>query len=297
MDKIESMKRFIAVAQTGSFTQAAEQLNAPKSAISMSVSRLEKHLNTRLLHRSTRQVSLTESGERYFEQSQRLLDELEGLESQFQGESEQLSGVIKVDMPSRFFSTMVSPNLSDWFRAHPNTQIRLVGADYRIDLIKERVDCVIRGGVLENSNLIARRLGTMEMVNCVSPGYIRRYGIPNSLEDLTEHFVVDYSPGNRQQNYGFEYFNDNKTQFVQVPSLISVSTTDAYLSACLSGLGIIQLPRRGIAEYLNSGELIEVLPQFCCEPMIISVLYESRRQQPRKITEFIDWLVVLFSSQ
>ncbi len=148
MDKIETMKRFIAVAQTGSFTQASNQLNVPKSAISTSVSRLEEYLQTRLLRRSTRQLSLTEAGERYLIQSQRLIDELEGLENQFQREGHELGGVIKVDMPSRFFSTLVSPRLTEWFEMYPKTQIRLVGADHRVDLIKERIDCVVRGGAI-----------------------------------------------------------------------------------------------------------------------------------------------------
>ncbi len=294
MDKIETMKRFIAVAQTGSFTQASNQLGVPKSAISPSVSRLEEHLQTRLLRRSTRQVSLTEAGERYLSHSQRLIDELEGLENQFQRESNELSGVIKVDMPSRFFSTVLAPNLHEWFELHPKTQLRLVGADYRIDLIKERIDCVIRGGVLEDSNLVARHLGNIEMVNCVSPSYVEKHGLPTQLDELHKHFVVDYSPDQGIAASGFEYVKNSKTYFVSTQSLISVSTTDAYLSACLSGLGIIQLPKWGVQEQIAKGELIEVLSDYVCKPMTMSVLYESRHQQPRRIREFIDWISSLF---
>ncbi len=295
MDKIETMKRFIAVAQTGSFTQASNQLNVPKSAISTSVSKLEDYLQTRLLRRSTRQLSLTEAGERYLLQSQRLIDELEGLENQFQRESNELSGLIKVDMPSRFFSTLVSPHLAEWFEMYPKTQIRLVGADHRVDLIKEKIDCVIRGGALEDSNLVAKALGSMPMVNCVSAGYVDRYGLPTTLNSLSHHYVVDYSPNQGQQDNGFEYTAEGNVYFVSVPSLISVSTTDAYLSACLNGLGIIQLPRMGVENYLASGELVEVLPDYRCDPMEMSVLYESRHQQPKRIVEFINWLISVFA--
>ncbi|MDW6005443.1 LysR family transcriptional regulator [Vibrio mangrovi] len=294
MDKIEAMKRFISVAQTGSFTRASEQLNVPKSAISTSISKLEEHLQTRLLYRSTRQVSLSEAGERYYIQCLRLLDELEGLENQFQRESQELHGVIKVDMPGRFFSAIVAPHLPEWFQQYPKTQIKLLGADYRIDPIKERVDCVIRGGELENSNLVRRSLGAVDMVNCISPGYAEHYGIPVSLDDLKNHYVVDYSPAHTQLQNGFEYHRNNQTCFVPVPSLISVATTDAYLSACLNGLGIIQLPKTGVKQQLARGELIEVLTEFTCAPMSLSVLYESRSQQPRRLSEFINWLVVLF---
>lgn len=288
------MKRFIAVAHSGGFTRASELLNLPKSAISTSISRLEEHLQTRLLYRSTRQISLTEAGERFLIQSQRLLDELEGLENQFQRESHELRGVIKVDMPSRFFSTLVAPHLHEWFQQHPQTQIRLLGADYRIDPIKERVDCVIRGGDLENSNLVGRHLGSMKMINCISPSYAERYGIPMMLDDLKAHFIVDYLADNTQQQNRFEYNQHNKTHFIPTPSLISVRTTDAYLAACLSGLGIVQLPKTGVKQQLASGELIEVLSEFTCETMKISVLYESRHQQPKRLSEFIDWIASLF---
>jgi len=294
MDKIETIKRFISVAQTGGFTRASEQLNVPKSAISTSVSRLEEHLQTRLLYRSTRQISLTEAGERFLIQSQRLLDELEGIENQFQREGQELRGVINVDMPSRFFSTVVAPHLNEWFQRHPQIQIRLLGADYRIDPIKERVDCVIRGGKLESSNLIGRHLGSMEMINCISSSYAERYGIPTSLDDLEHHFVIDYLSDNPQQQSGFEYTQDHHTYFIPTPSLISVRTTDAYLSACLNGLGMIQLPKVGVKPQLENGELIEVLSEFTCEPMIMSVLYESRHQQPKRLNEFIHWITVLF---
>lgn len=297
MDKIETMRRFVSVAQTGSFTQAAERLNAPKSAISNAISQLENHLNTRLFHRSTRRVSLTEAGERYLPQCVQILDELSALEQQFQMQNQILTGIIRIDMPSRFLSTMVMPRLPEWFEMHPQTQIRVIGADYRIDPIKEQVDCVIRAGKLDDNHLFARRLGTMKMVNCVSPNYLKQYGTPTTLEELSQHFVVDYSPNQRQNNSEFEYYHKEKIQMISVPSLISVSTTDAYLSAGLNGLGIIQLPENGIQHYLQQKQLIAILPQHCCQEMPVSIVYESKRQQPKKIRYFMDWIADIFSQQ
>lgn len=297
MDKIETMKRFVSVAQTGSFTQAAERLNTPKSAISTAISQLENHLCTRLFHRSTRRVSLTEAGERYLPQCVQILEELSALEQQFQMQNQILMGIIRIDMPSRFLSTMVMPRLPEWFEAHPQTHIRVIGADYRIDPIKEQVDCVIRAGKLDDSNLFARSLGTMTMVNCVSPSYLKQYGTPITLEELSNHFVVDYSPSQRQNNSEFEYYYNGESLIIPVPSLISVSTTDAYLSAGLNGLGIIQLPENGIQHYLQQGKLVEILPQYCCQEMPVSIVYESKRQQPKKIRYFMDWIADIFSQQ
>lgn len=294
MDKIEIMRRFAAVAHTGSFTQAAEQMNVPKSAISTAVSQLEAHLSTRLLHRSTRKVSLTESGERYLPQCLRLLETLNELEESFQTQSQSLSGEIRVDMPSRFLSTIVMPQLTSWFALHPKTQIRVIGADYRIDPIKERVDCVIRAGYLDDSELFAKSLGTMKMVNCVSPSYLQSYGKPENMADLDQHLVVDYSPTQRQNNREFEYFDGSITRYIPMQSLISVSTTDAYLSAGLNGLGIIQLPENGVRDYLQSGELIEVLPEYTCQPMPISIVYQSKQQMPKRIRCFMEWIEATF---
>lgn len=297
MDKIETMRRFVAVAQTGSFTQAAEKLSVPKSAISSAVSQLESHLSTRLFHRSTRRVSLTEAGERYLPQCLLLLEELDALERQFQVQSPILTGTIRVDMPSRFLSTVIMPRLKEWFEMHPQTQVRIIGADYRIDPIKEQVDCVIRAGELDDSELIAKRLGTMTMVNCVSPAYIKQYGIPTSLDDLSQHFVVDYSPNQRQHNAEFEYYIAGKNHNLAMPSFISVSTTDAYLSAGLNGLGIIQLPENGIRDYLQQGDLVAILPQYCCQDMPISIVYESKRHLPKKLRYFMDWITDICSQQ
>ncbi|WP_105903458.1 LysR family transcriptional regulator [Vibrio gangliei] len=297
MDRIETMKRFVAVARTESFTQAAEQLNVPKSAISSSISQLESHLKTRLLNRSTRRVNLTEAGERYLPRCIQLLEELDILEEAFQTENQSLSGMIRIDMPSRFLSTIVMPRLSEWFELHPHTQIHVLGADHRIDPIKERVDCVIRAGKLDNNDLIAKPLGQMEMVNCASPDYLARYGTPTRLDDLSQHFIVDYTPNQRQNNSEFEYFNQEAEHTIPVPSVISVSTTDAYLSAALHGLGIIQLPKNGVKEYLRNGELVEVLPEFQCQPMPIAIIYQSRQQMPKRIRCFMEWIESIFLQQ
>ena len=295
MDKLELLRRFVSVADTGSFTETAERLNLPKSAVSSSISKLEEHLNSRLLHRSTRRITLTEAGKALLPQANTLLAEMIELENRFQQQNDTLSGLIRMDMPSRFFASVVLPHLSDWYAQHPNTQIRLIGADHRIDPIKEQVDILVRAGKLEDSDLIARPLGTMSMVNCASPGYLNHHGTPVTIDDLPSHYVVDYSPGHSVQPDGFDYVDSHgKLQSVPVANQISVSTTDAYLGAALHGLGIIQLPRAGVAGFLASGELVEVLPEYVCEPMPVAMLYTSRRYLPRRIDEFMNWLATRF---
>ncbi len=293
MDKLECMKRFALVAQTGSFTQAAERLNVPKSAVSSAVTRLESHLQSRLLQRSTRRVTLTEAGERFLPQCLKLLDEIEGLENQFQQQSHNISGEIRVDMPGRFFSQVLAPRLPEWFAQHPDTRIRLIGADHRIDPIKEQVDCVLRVGTLSDSELIAKKLGELPLVNCVSRSYIARYGRPQRLADLAQHYLIDYSPGMREQADGFEYYLNGQHDSVAMRSLLSVSTTDAYLAACLAGMGIAQMPLHGANQLIAQGELVTVLADYQPAPMPVAMLYESRRHQPKRLRLFIEWVASL----
>ncbi len=290
MDKIECMRRFIKVAESGNFSTAADQLGVPKSAVSMSVSKLETHLRTRLFHRSTRRVTLTESGSRYLPECQRILAELDVLESQFQDDSGQLSGDIIVDMPGRLYASMVAPRLHEWFDTHPKTRIRLKGADYRIDPISERVDCVIRAGTLEDSELIAKPLGDFTVVNCVSPSYIERFGKPENLADLQDHFLVDYGFSLQSTSATFEYLKDGRNIEIAMKSLVSVATTDAYLTTCLNGLGIIQVPLHGVKAHLADGSLVSLLEDFTSAPLPLSIVYPSKQHMPKRVREFIDWI-------
>ncbi|REG82601.1 LysR family transcriptional regulator [Marinomonas pollencensis] len=296
MDKFEAMQRFVLVAQSGSFTKAADTLGLPKSSISSSVQGLEKALGTRLLHRSTRNVTLTQDGERYLPQCLDLLAELDAIDSQFRHAPEDIRGVLRVDMPSRFASTIVLPNLSDFLDKYPNIQLKISSADYRVDLVRESMDCVVRVGELEDSSLIARPLTQYRTVNCVSPSYVKKYGTPTALSDLCQHKLIDYSHTLGHAKAYFEYMENGLAKQCVMPSSIAVNGTDAYLSACLSGLGIAQIPAIGVADWLAQGDLLQVLPQYEAEPMPVSLLYPSRRQPTKRLTVFMDWLESLVAS-
>ena len=293
MDRFEAMQRFLLVAQYGSFTRAAEALDLPKSSISSAVQFLERKLGTRLFHRSTRRVTLTNDGEAYLIQSRAILMELDAVESQFQQQGDAISGVIKVDMPSRFASTVVLPHLSDWLDNYPNVQIKISSADDTADLVKEGIDCVVRVGDLNDSVLIARPLAMYQPFNCVSPEYLEKFGEPKTLASLQDHWLIDYSPKMGNSQAMFEYVEKGKTQQLAMPSVLAVNGTDAYLSACLSGLGIAQIPALGIRAHLEAGRLVRILPKYEAAAMPVSLLYLSRRQVPRRLSLFMDWLDAL----
>lgn len=290
MDKFEAMQRFVLVAQSGSFTKAADALGLPKSSISSAVQGLEKSLGTRLFHRSTRSVTLTQDGETYLPQCQTLLAELDAIGSQFQRNPNDIRGILRVDMPSRFATTIVIPHLASFIEKYPNIRLKISSADYRVDPIKEGIDCVIRVGELDDSSLIARPLTQYRSLNCVSPNYAEAYGIPQTLTELANHKLIEYSHTLGNLDAQFEYMEDGKVKQQSMPSSLAVNGTDAYLDACLSGLGIAQIPAIGVESFIENGLLLPVLPQFEAEPMPVSLLYPSRRQPPKRLVVFMDWL-------
>lgn len=293
MDKLEAMQRFLLVAQTGSFTRAAERLGLPKSSVSSAVKFLERHLGTRLLHRSTRNVTLTQDGESYLSRCRAILDEVDALESRFQHQNRDIRGTLRIDMPGRFLSNVVLPHLHEWLAAYPNTRFMLSSADHLVDPVKEGIDCVVRVGELADSSLIARPLTSFRIVNCASPAYVERHGVPERLADLVHHRLVGYAPKMESAPATFEYVERGRIRQLEMPSAVAVGSTEAYLSACLAGLGIAQIPWMGLVGHVQRGELVTLLHACEAEPMPVSLLYPSRRHFPKRLSLFIDWLDAL----
>ncbi|WP_104002847.1 LysR family transcriptional regulator [Marinobacterium lutimaris] len=294
MDRLDAMQVFVRVAEVGSFTRTADELGLPKASISNAVQQLEKQLDVRLLNRTTRKVAMTEEGRVFYERCVDLLADMDELGSLFQGDTA-VSGRLRVDMPTGMAKNFVLPNLADFLGRYPQLQIEISSSDRRVDVIREGFDCVIRVGELDDSALIARKLGDMKIINCVSPGYIETWGEPRHLEQLSEHRLVHYSPTLGAHAGGWEYWDGETYRSVDMPGLVTVNNTDAYSHACLSGLGIIQVPEVGVRRYLESGEMVEVLKAFHAQPMPVSLVYPHRRHLARRVRVFMDWVAELLS--
>ena len=202
-----------------------------------------------------------------------------------------MSGELRIDMPSRFATNILLPMLGEFISAYPKITLRVSSVDRKVDLIKEGFDCVIRVGALTDSNLIARRLLTYPIYNCVSPDYASKWGIPQSLSDLGNHKLIDYSHSLSHKAPEFEYMKDGRRHAIEMQSLLSVNSTQAYFAACARGLGIAQIPSVGVESDLKEGKLIRVLPEFEAESMPVNLLYPSRRQMPLRLKVFSEWLV------
>ena len=290
MNTLEAMQVFVRVAEHASFTRAAESLGLLKATVSVAVRNLENSLGTRLLHRTTRKVQLTLDGQVYYVRCKELLSEVDNLQAMFQRSGESLRGRLRVDMPSGIARLYVIPRLPQFLQAHPQIEFELSSTDRLVEPIQEGFDCVMRAGAPRDSQLIARPLGRLILINCASVDYLRRRGIPQTLADLAAHDLIHYVSTLGGKSEGFEYPESGGYRTLPMSGPVVVNNSDAYNAACLAGLGLIQAPEIGVREHLARGVLVEVLPQHRPEPMSLSLLYAHRRNLPKRVRAFMDWV-------
>lgn len=295
MDRFYSMQVFVRVAEMNSFTKAAESLGMPKASVSSYIQQLEALVGARLLHRTTRSVQLTQDGLMFYERCKDLLVDVDDIESMFQ-ETSNLSGRIRVDMPIRMGKDLIIPRLQEFLKKHPKIEFELSSTDRKVDLIQEGFDCVIRVGTSADSGLIARKIGEYKIINCASVDYLKKYGRPKNLEDLSKHQLVHYATVLGSKPFGFEYFDGEKYKTIKMNGSVTVNNSEAYNSACLAGFGIIQAPETGMREHIKNGTVEEILPKLKAEPMPVSVLYPHRRNQSRRVQAFIEWVSEIFKT-
>ncbi|HKT66362.1 LysR substrate-binding domain-containing protein [Burkholderia sp. 22313] len=292
MDHLHAMRIFARVAHLGSFTKAAEQLQLPRPTVSNAVQYLEKHLKVRLLQRTTRRVALTAEGATYYERCTRLLADLDDAETLFDDAGASPRGLIRVDLPERFALSKVIPALPDFHARYPDLRVVLSTTDRFVDLVADGIDCAVRVGVLSDTSLVARRVGEMAQANCASPAYLARYGTPRSPDDLPDHVAVGYFSSRTGRELDWEYadMDSGVLQTVTMRSVVAVNSSQAYLACCLAGLGLIQVPRDGLAPLLEDGSLVEVLPEWHAAPLPVSVVFPHGRHLAPRVRIFVDWL-------
>ncbi len=292
MDRQLAMRVFVKVAELQSFTQAAQLLGVPKATATTTVQDLEALVQARLLNRTTRRVELTAEGVTFFERCKDVLSDLDEMESMFQIGSTQVKGKIRVDMASSLARDVVIPQLPKFFELYPEIEVEIIGVDRKVDLIREGIDCTIRGGPLEPGlGAIELNWGEVKIVNVASPAYLKKFGKPKNLADLKHHHLVNYVTAFGAKPDGFEYFDGERNRQITMKSVISVATIDAYKAAALAGLGICQSPKIGVRQYLKSAQLIEVLPAFRPKPTSnAKIVYSQRRLLAKRVRAFIEWV-------
>ncbi len=290
MDKYNSMKIFVKVAELQSFTKAAEVLNIPKATATTAIQELEYVAQVKLLNRTTRSVELTTEGLSFFERCKDILSDVDEMESMFQVGKSHIKGKIRVDMTNGMAREIVIPRLPTFLKLYPEVEIELVGSDRKLDLIREGIDCSIRAGGNSDPGLIEQIIGELPIVNLASPSYIKAFGKPKNLDDLKNHRLIQYVHTFGSKPEGFEYFDGEKNKEIKMKSIITVASVDAYKAACVAGLGICQNPLPGIRNQIKSGELVELLPKYKPQSMSIKIVFPQKRFVAKRVKAFIDWV-------
>lgn len=296
MDRVQAMQVFLRVVESRSFVRAAETLGLPASSVTGIIKRLEKHLQTRLLNRSTRNLSLTPEGERYFFRCREILDLIDETESSLHDSAERPQGRLRVDMPSGIAHEVILPQLGQFQQRYPDIYLMIGVNDRQVDLIQEGVDCVIRTGSLNDSSLVARPLGELRWITCAAPSYLDDRGIPQTLGDLQRHQAVHYFSSTTRRGRELHFVEDGVSISVPLPGTVAVNETGLYIKLGLEGRGLIQSAEILVTDHLRAGELVEVLADRRPAPVPISLLYPHHRFFSPAMRAFTDWTTELFGN-
>ncbi|WP_207005314.1 LysR family transcriptional regulator [Trinickia mobilis] len=291
MDTLQNMRVFVRVVEAGSFTAAAQHLNTTTAHASRAVSDLETHLRTRLLNRTTRRIALTEAGERYLQRCEQILAYVDQAEAEASEAHANPSGKLKIHAMSSFGMHYVVPAIGRYRQRYPDVDIDLTLANRIPDLLDEGYDVsLVLGFDLPDSGLVSHRLGIAFSVACAAPSYLETRGVPKVPADLAHHDCLHMvAPMFAAGKWTFDGPNGQET-FSLPPSTFQVNVAEAMAMAVREGLGISVLPTYSAIQWLKSGELVWILPEYTSQPMNIYALYPSRQYLDAKIRTWVDFL-------
>jgi DNA-binding transcriptional LysR family regulator len=296
MDQLSAMRVFIRVVETGNFTRAADMLAMPKATVTNLIQGLEAHLRTKLLNRTTRRVMVTTDGALYYERAAQIISELEELDGSLSNSQSLPTGRLRVEMAGAFADPIIVPALCDFYQRYPDIRIDLGVSDRPVDYLAENVDFALRAGTPADQSLIARRVSEVTMVTCAAPLYIEKFGVPQRPEELeTDHYSVSYFRAQTNRTLPFEFRKDNETLEINPRYIVAVNDSRTYMTAALTGLGVVQAPLFMIREALAKGDLVRVLPEWTRDPLPLYVVYPPNRHLSNKVRVFVDWLVKLLA--
>lgn len=290
MDRVALFGIFARVVEASSFTRAADTLGMPRSSVSAAVSELEARVGARLLHRTTRKVVPTHDGTVFYERCRRVVADVEDTENLFRWTTTRPSGKLRIDVPGRIGRLIVAPALPEFLERYPEIEISLGVTDRAVDLVGEAIDCVLRVGPLDDSGLIARPIGKLELVNVASRAYLAQHGVPAHPDDLDAHWAVNYASPSSGRIEPWEWMEGGERRSRPVRGRVTVNSGEAYIACCLAGLGLIQIPAYDVRGHLDAGELAEVMPGHRAESLPMTLLYPHRQHLSRRVQVFADWL-------
>ena len=282
---------FVQVVRCGSFAEAARRLGVPPNTLSRRVQQLEAQLGTRLMQRSTRHLTLTSAGQVFLERCSGAVEGLMDAGEELLAVNQEPSGLVRVAAPADFFDFFAMEWLTEFLTAHPKVRVDFVLSDGRADLIADRIDVALRGGILEDSSLFARKVldaGNDGLV--ASPAYVARQGVPDTLQDLAGHDCLVFGHPSGKATWRVTG-PDGAQAEVQVSGRFSGNTAQALRKAALAGLGIALLPSTLTQRDLRAGLLVPVLPEYRRQGHGVHMVYPSRRYLPLAVSAFMELVI------
>jgi DNA-binding transcriptional LysR family regulator len=288
MDRFQEMQAFVAVVEAGSFVGAAEALGISKTAVSRLVGELEARLGARLMHRTTRRLSLTEEGERFHARSRELLAGLEEAETEVQAQAGDAVGQLRVNVPVSFGLLQLAPLWPRFMQRHPRVVLDVTLSDRLVDLVDEGFDLAVRIARLPSSSLVSRQLASTRMLLCASPDYLRAHGTPTHPAELAGHAVISYTLLATGEQWEFQGPDGPIT--VKVHPRLRSNSGDTCCVAALQHQGIVLQPAFLVDAALRTGALVELLPDYPAATLGIYAVYPSRKHLSPKVRVLIDFL-------
>jgi DNA-binding transcriptional LysR family regulator len=294
MDRIAAMNVFVRVVEAGTFTKAAETLDLPNATVTRLIQGLEQDLKVRLLHRTTRSLTVTPEGAAYFERVRRLLDDLDELESSTRQSHARPSGKVRVESASAISASVLLPALDEFREAFPDVEIELGVGNKYADLIADGIDCAIRAGEVDEQSMVARRIGSFEFTTCATPAFMRTRAAPRSPGDLAQLPTIGMVTARGGRPSPFRYSNDGSVTELALNHALVVNDANMYITAGMAGLGIVQAPSYAVHRAIEDGRLVRLLEDWRTPAMPLHIVYPPNRYLSAKVRVFIDWVVTLF---
>jgi DNA-binding transcriptional LysR family regulator len=294
VDRFDEINAFAAVADARSFTQGARRLGMSAAQASKLVARLENRLGARLLNRTTRDVSLTDTGRAYLERARQLLEDFEALDTSV-SEQGGPRGLLKVSTPVTFGATELTAALLEFAAAYPDVSLEVSSTDRMVNLVEEGVDVAVRIGQLGDSSLVARKLAAVRVITCAAPDYLNRVGAPTRVEDLRElEAIID---SNLADPFLWRYLVDGRPREVRMRGRLRFSGANACVAAARAGFGLTRAPAFAAAEDLRAGRLKALLCEYEPELTYVHAVYPHARHLAAKVRAFVDFLARRYSGE
>jgi DNA-binding transcriptional LysR family regulator len=284
MDRFHELNAFVAVVETGGFSAAARKTGESQSSVSKAVSALEKRLGVALLHRSTRKVTLTDQGQRYYERTKPLVDEIQVADNELTSSTLDVSGLVRIAAPSTFGRLHVLPLIPELLARHPGLRVDLVLSDAVRDMVEDRIDLAIRVSPVNDPDSVVRRVASTALVCAGSRRYFTQHGIPKTPADLADHNCLIYGDMTEWP------FTGPQGRFsVPVRGNLSSNSAETILAGVLAGVGIGMFHRASLVEEFRHSDVITVLDNFVNEPRDVSLVWPKRRFVPTRVRHATDF--------